>query len=124
MIAAVEGREMAGACGQQAGRASGSEAGEDRQAERPAHHERGIDDSRGQAGFSWRNIAHGGKQHRVEGDTAPQSEQDHVREHIDDKVPVDRCSREEHESAGGKQQPGREWRLDAEPHDKPGREAE
>ena len=124
MVAAVEGHEMAGACGQQVGRASGSKAGEDRQAERPAHHERGIDDSRGQAGFSWRNVAHGGKQHRVEGDAARQSEQDHVREHIDDKVPIDRCSREEHESDGGQQQPGSEWGLDAEPHDEPGRKAE
>ena len=48
--------------------ARGGEACEDRQAERAAHHERGVDDPRGEARLLRRDVAHGGEQHRIEAD--------------------------------------------------------
>ena len=96
MVAAVEGGERRPSPA--ASRLSvrdGGEAGEDRQAERAAHHERGVDDARGQAGFARLDVAHGGQQHRVEGDAGAEAEQDHAREHVGDEAPVDRRPREE-----------------------------
>ena len=124
VVAAVESGEGAGACDQQSARDSGSEAGKDGETQRAAHHERGVDDSRGKAGFSRRNVAHSSKQHRVERHAGAKSKQDHTWEHICDEVPRDRCPCEESKPDRGQQQSYRERQPDAEPHDEPGGEAE
>src|ERR1700676_4635950 len=56
VVAAVEGGEGAEACTHQAIRASGGEAGQDGEAERAAHHERSVDDSRSKPGVLRRNV--------------------------------------------------------------------
>src|SRR5205085_4160259 len=68
VVAAVEGSESGVAGGQQAVGAGDGEAGEERETEGAAHHERGVDDSGGKAGFGRRDVTHGGKQHRIERD--------------------------------------------------------
>jgi hypothetical protein len=65
VVAAVEGGKRAVAGAEQAVGAGSSEAGE---AERAAHHESSVDNSRGEPGFLWRDVAHGGEQQRVERD--------------------------------------------------------
>src|SRR4030088_1703715 len=52
LVAAVERGERAGSGRDKVIRAGGGKAGEDGQPKRAAHHERGVDDSRGKAGFA------------------------------------------------------------------------
>jgi Na+-driven multidrug efflux pump len=78
VIAVREHDGRAGAGGEQRPGARGGEAREDREAERAAHHERRVDDARGEPGLAWRDVAHRGEQHRVQGHAAAQPEQEHA----------------------------------------------
>src|ERR1700730_608599 len=60
VVPTVEGGEVIEACTHQAVRASGGEAGQDGEAERTAHHERGVDDSRSKPGVLRRNVTQSG----------------------------------------------------------------
>ena len=95
VVAAGERHERAVAGGGQALRAGGGEAGQDGEPERPAHHERGVDDPGGEPGLARLDVAHRGEQHGVEGDPGADAEQEHGREHVDEEVAVDRRPREE-----------------------------
>jgi len=44
----------------------------------PRHHERGVDDSGGEAGLALGHVAHGGEQHGVHGHAAADAEQRHA----------------------------------------------
>ena len=124
MVAADERGERALAVGAQAGRARGGEAGKHGEAERAAHHERRVDDARGESGLLRRDVAHRGEQHRVERRAGTDAEQDHARKHVDEEVPVHRCPHEQREPDGRQQQSDGQRRPDAEAHDELGGEAD
>ena len=51
------------------------EAGEHREAERAAHHERGVHDARREAGVARLDVTHRGQEHRVERHAGTEPEQ-------------------------------------------------
>ena len=116
MVPAVERGERIRSEREQPVGARGGEAGEDREAERPAHHERGVDDSRGEAGLALGHVAHGGEQHGVHGHAAADAEQRHAGEHVEGEAAVYRRQREQRESRGREREAGRERHADAEAH--------
>src|SRR5688500_13336845 len=78
VVAADERDEGAVAGSEQRVRAGSGKAGQDRQAERAAHHERGVDDPGREPGFVRLDVAHGGQEHRVERHSGAEAEQDHA----------------------------------------------
>ena len=101
---------------EQAVGARGGEAGEDGEPECSAHHERRVDDARGEPSLALLDVAHCREQHRIERRSRAEAEQDHAREDVDDEAPADRRPREEREPDGREQQPDSEGRPDPEPH--------
>jgi hypothetical protein len=100
------------------------EAREHRQAERAAHHERGVDDARREARLALVDAAHRREQQRVEGDAGAEAEQQHAGQHVDDEAAVDRRAREQRQAERGAGQAADERPADAEAVDDPRRDAE
>ena len=88
-------------------RARGGEAREHREPERAAHHERGVDDAGGEAGFARAHVAHRAQQQRVERDAGADAEQHHAGQHVDEESAVERRAREQREAGRGEQQSAR-----------------
>src|SRR6266699_470867 len=124
MVAIVESCDVSSAGGEQAVRARGGKAGENREAKRSAHHERGIDDPRGQTGVALRDIIQSGQQQRIERDTPAQSEQNHAWENIHHEISAERGACEKRESDSRQEQSYHQRALDAKACHKPGGEAE
>ena len=80
------------------------QAREHRQAERAAHHERGVDDSRGESRLALVDIAHRRQQQGVEGDSGAEAEQQHAGQHVDSEAAVDRRAREQGQAERGAEQ--------------------
>ena len=74
------------------------EAREHGQAERAAHHERGVDDAGGEPGLLGRDVAHRGEQHRVHRHPDADAEHEHRGQHVGDEAAVDRRAGEQHEA--------------------------
>ena len=105
-------------------RAGRGDARQDRQPERAAHHERGVDDARGDTRVLGRDVAHRGEQERVHRHPDPEAENDHARQHVDGEAAVDRRAREEREAERDEPHPQDERRLDAEAQHELGGQAE
>ena len=115
LVAAIHGGDLGGAAARvgRAGLGRG-EAREHREAERAAHHERGVDDARGEARVALVDAAHRREQQRIEGDAGAEAEQQHARQHVDDEAAVDRRAREERQAERGAGEPADEGPADAE----------
>src|SRR5579883_14843 len=123
VVAAIERGERRSATGQQTTGARGGKAGENGEAKRAAHHERGVEDARGQARFARLDIIHGSQQHRIEGDASAQTEQDHIRQYVKEEVATERRTHKEQQPNSRQPQSGHQCPLDAEAHHQPGGEA-
>src|SRR5712672_743762 len=115
---------LAGSAASSPCKAGSRQACEDCEAERPAHHERGVDDARGEAGFALLDVAHGDEQHRVHRHAAADSKQRHAGQHVEGEAALDRRQREERESGRREQKARRERQARAEAHHHLRRDAE
>ena len=105
-----------------AGGPCGGDAGENSETERPAHHERCVDEAGREAGVFGCYIAHRGHQHRIEGDPGADAEQQHARQHVGDEVSIDRRASEQQQANGRHRQPDNQGQPVAEPDDELGRD--
>src|SRR4029079_15770514 len=102
--------------GEQAVRARRCDRREHGEAERAAHHERGIHNSRGQTGVLWFDVAHGRQQERIERDAAAEAEEHHRHENIHGEAPVHGRTGEEEQAGDEETEAPDERRLEAELH--------
>ena len=79
LVPAGQRREVTVARCQQCLAPRGGDAGEDRQPEGAAHHERCVDKTRGETRIVRLDVTHRGEQQRIEGHAGAEAEQDHAR---------------------------------------------